>query len=42
MSEKALFCFMKQKQWKSYFAFNQSCLAKAKIASAVHLPHVAK
>jgi len=35
-----LFCLMRQKHYWNYFAFNQSYLAKAKIAPVVLLPHV--
>jgi len=37
-----LFCFMRQKYCWNYFAFNQSCLAKGKIAPVVLLPHESK
>ena len=37
-----LFCLMRQKHCWNYFAFNQSYLAKGKIATAVLLPHEAK
>jgi len=37
-----LFRLMKQKHCCNYFAFNQSYLAKGKIAPAVLLPHEAK
>jgi len=33
---------MRQKHYWNYFAFNQSYLAKGKIALAVLLPHEAK
>jgi len=38
----SLFCLMRQKYFWSYFAFNQSYLAKGKIAPVVLLPHETK